>query len=141
MERPLKKRVDSELKWFMSIRKMPHVSGFSYPVFEWSFGYKNGLRGGELRAWSLQGGLVFEDRRAPIEMPKYGWRFKSIEEALAKIDEYGWGEPPYIDEVFQAMIEAKSRFPVECLELAERIFQNLKEEWSAIITGDRENNI
>ena len=137
MRKPSGKWVNPDLGWFMSIHEMPHVKGFSYPVFEWSFGSKDGLRGGELRAWSLQNMLVFEDRREPVEMPKGGWKFKSVKEALAKIDEYGWGEPPYIDEVFTAMTETNNQFPVECLEIAERIFQNLKKAWAAVIAKNK----
>ena len=106
---------------------MPHQSGLSYPVFEWSFGRKDGIRGGELLAWPLQGLLVFQDRRGGLE-----WKYESVEEALEKVDEYGWGEPPYIDEVFQDTIDTKGQFPIESTEAAEAIFEELRQKWTAL---------
>lgn len=73
------KKADEKLGWHMSIREIPHQVGISYPVFEWSYGYKEGFRGGELHAWPLQGLFVFTDRRE-----RNNWKFQSAEEVLKK---------------------------------------------------------
>lgn len=122
------------LRWFMSIREMPHSSGFSYPVFEWSFGQENGIRGGELRAWITNGKLVFEQRRKEADGPNE-WSFDSTEEALAKIAEYGWGEPPHITEVFQILTEAKAKLPVKNAEEAKALFEELRQKWQALLVS------
>ena len=130
MERPLKKRVSAEADWAVKIVEMPHVSGISYPVFEWSFVREDGLRGGELRAWPLQGILVFQDRRGSMDFP-----FETVEGALGKIDEYGWGEPPHIDEVFQDIRETKKKFLAKSLEEAKQIFEELRQKWENLTTS------
>jgi len=129
MQRPLEKRVDESLGWIMSIREMSHTSGVPYPVFEWSFGQGDGFRGGELRAWPILGTLVFRDRRESED-----WPFESVEKALAKVDEYGWGEPPHIDEVFQALLEARNQLPAKNKEDAERIFNELRQRWQGFLS-------
>ena len=128
---------ESEMCWHMSVQEMPHKGGFSYPVFVWSYGFKKGIRGGELRAWSLQGIFIFTDRREPIEMPEGGWRFETIDDVLAKLDEYGWGKPPHIDEVFKQTIETNAKFPLpsdteDPAGEAERIFENITQEWKTL---------
>ena len=127
------KQVEGKRGWIMSVLEMPTTQGPSYPVFEWSYGSKDGIRGGELHAW-IHGILVFEDRR-PIDMPEGGWKFKSVEEALSKINEYGWGRPPHIDEVFQDVIEAKKKLAASTKEETEKIFQELREKWKALVTS------
>jgi len=117
------------LTWHLSLKDMPHKGGFSYPVFEWSYGYKDGFRGGELRAWPPQGILVFETRRG--EGP---FRFDNIDEAQAKVDEFGWGVPPHLDKVFQDIQATKSKFPVKGLDETVKIFGQLKEKWEALIS-------
>jgi len=131
---------EGKLSWIMSVRDMPHQAGFSYPVFEWSFGNKDGIRGGELRAWPLQGILVFEDRRAPTEMPEGGWRFQTVGEAIEKINEYGWGNPPHLDEVFKQALETKAKFPLKSskensVEEAKRIFKELQQKWETLVVS------
>lgn len=131
MQRPLEKRVGPGLDWRMAVREMSHVSGVRYPVFEWSFGGEDGLRGGELRVWPLQGMLIFQDRRQSTD-----WKFQSIEKALAKINEYGWGEPPHIDEIFQDAITAHQKLQVEGVgsrEEVEQIFQTLRAKWMILV--------
>jgi len=128
--RPLVKRVGGDAEWHISVREMPHKAGFSYPVFEWSFGRKDGIRGGELRAWPLQGHLVFTDRRESRD-----WKFTELEEALAKIDEYSWGEPPHIDEVFQDVLNTKKQLPAENVGAAKAIFEELWQKWEALATS------
>lgn len=130
MKRPLKQTVSSKMRWHMSVREMPHQAGFSYPVFEWSFGEQDGIRGGELRAWPLQETLVFQDRRESEDK-----RFESVEEALKVIDEYRWGEPPFIDEVFQDTVSTHQKFPVEDMETAKQIFQELRQKWEGLVAS------
>ena len=132
MQRPLTKKVEDSLEWTMAVKERPHRDGFSYPVFEWSFGSESEFSGGELRAWPLQGTLIFQDRRESEP-----WRFQSVEEALAKVDEYGWGEPPNVDEVFQDALSTHNRLQEEGVqgsEEAEKIFKELKEKWEALAT-------
>ena len=132
MDRSLEKekQASTELNWIMSVRKIPHKKGFFIPVFEWSFGYKNGIRGGELRAWPLHGNLVFKARRESLDH-----KFESIEGALEKVDEYDWGKPPHIDEVFQDLLEIKERLPIKSLEEANQILEELKKKWEALIVS------
>ena len=116
--------------WFMSVQEMPRTKGAPYPVFEWSFGAEHGIRGGELRAWPLQGILVFETRRG--EGP---WNFSSVQEALVKIDEYGWGKPSHIDEVFEDVTKTRAKLRVEGVkndEEAKKIFEDLRTKWQAL---------
>lgn len=134
------KPTEEKLGWIMNIRDMSTATqGFSYPVFEWSYGLKRGIRGGELRAWPQNGMLVFEDRRGPTDMPKGGWKFNSVEEALAKINEYGWGEPPHIKEIFQDILGLKKKIPFKNREDAEKTFKELKEKWQVLICAHDES--
>lgn len=129
------KTTESKPGWNMSVRTAPTIHNISYPVFEWSYGFKDGIRGGELRVWISSGIFVFEDRRHPIEMPQEGWKFDSVEKALAKIeDEYGWGKPPHINEVFQDIIEVRKKFPMGSKEEAEKIFGELQKKWEGLLT-------
>jgi len=132
MKRPLVKRIKGEPGWVMRVREMPHQKGISYPVFEWAFCHK-GICGGTLRAWSLQATLVFEDTRESSG----DWKFTSVEEALRKIDEYGWGELPLIDEIFQDLLDIKGEFPVDSLDRAKKIFDEFRGKWESMIAGYR----
>lgn len=130
-------KVETKPGWIMSVQEMPHRAGFSYPVFEWSFGFEGGIRGGELRAWPLQGILVFEDRRAPIEMPEGGWVFRTIDEAITKINKYGWGKPPHLDKVFEQTLATKAKFPLkrskkDPIKEAKQVFKKLQQEWKIL---------
>ena len=134
MKRPLEKRVNADLQWIMSVVEMPTNDGTSYPVFEWSFGAEDGLRGGELRAQPLQGILVFETRRGDsINGERCPWTFDSIEQVLEYVDHFGWGEPPHIDEVFQDILNAQKKFPVKGKEDTEQIFQELRRKWEDLV--------
>jgi hypothetical protein len=112
--------------WHMTVRNMPHKEGFSYPVFQWSYGFKKGLRGGELRVWPLQEILVFEARRG--EGP---FIFHTIEEAMVKVNEYGWGEPPHLQEVFLDAQKLKANPPKNIKEL-KNFFAELKRKWEEL---------
>ncbi len=120
--------MSKKLSWHMSIREVPHDSGISYPVFEWSYGFKEGFRGGELRAWPIRGELVFRERREQDDS-----KFHTVEKALVKINEYGWGKPPHLDEVFQIMLATKAQLPAKGLENAKKIFNELRQKWQALI--------
>jgi len=110
---------------------MPTEQGPSYPVFEWSYGFEDGIRGGELHAWPSHGGsLVFQSRRED-----YSQKFQSVKEALKGIEEYGWGKPPHIDEVFQDIIELQKKIPADTIEEAERIFKELRRKWESLATS------
>lgn len=127
------KQVEGKPHWIMGIQDIPTTQGPSYPVFEWSFGFENGMRGGELRAWPSHGGmLVLENRRGPINMPKGGWKFKTVQEALVKINECGWSKPPYINDVFQDIIDLQKKFPTGSKEEAEGIFKELRQKWERL---------
>ncbi|PIR01888.1 MAG: hypothetical protein COY73_01195 [Candidatus Nealsonbacteria bacterium CG_4_10_14_0_8_um_filter_37_14] len=128
MQRPLEKQVSDEFNWFMGVQEMPHTSGISYPVFEWSFGAKDGIKGGTLRAWPFQGILVFEVRGEEE-------KFDSIKIALKSINEYGWGEPPHINEVLQDILETKSKFPVRDIEEAKQVFKELRQKWQTLVAS------
>lgn len=130
MQRPLTKTVNTNLDWFMSVREMQHTEGFSFPIFEWSFGQREGFRGGEVHCWSLQCTYTFEDRRE-----RRRFVFDSIENLLAKIDEYGWGKPPFINEVSRDIAVAKGKFKIEGVEdfeELEEIFMELREKWQVL---------
>ncbi len=128
MQRPLEKRVSEELNWLMSVLEMPHDSGTSYPVFQWTFGAKDGIKGGTLRAWPFQGILVL-DVRGDEE------KFDTTLSVLKRIDEYGWGEPSHIDEVLQDIQETKSKFPTRNIEEAQQIFEELRQKWQTLATS------
>lgn len=140
--------VKQEFDWYMSVKDMPHQAGFSYPVFEWSFGQKDGFRGGELQAWAPQGILVFQDRRDialtveerqshPVDEDGHTMKFDPDQsEKLIHIltEGYGWGEPPHFREILQDVTEAKAKFPVDSKEKAEKIFAELKEKWGVLVS-------
>ena len=132
--RPLKKRVNSDAEWKMEARELPNQNGILYLVFEWRFcwnfpGIGISLCRGILQAW-FPGFFIFQHLKEPSE-----FRFETIDEALMKIDEYGWGEPPYIDEVFQDVKNAGRKPLTENPEAAKEIFQNLHQKWGLLI-GD-----
>jgi hypothetical protein len=118
---------DQKMGWHMSVREMPHKEGFSYPVFEWSYGAKDGIRGGELRAWPLQRALVFETRRG--EGP-YG--FDTVEEVMETISKYGWGEPPHIKEVWETIMELPHP-DFKDIKLIKKISAELNQKWEALL--------
>ena len=124
--RPLKKRVDAGLSWIMQVRGMLHQSGLSFPVFEWRFRSEL-VWAGTVQAW-FQGFFIFRDRRESSEL-----RFDKVEDLLVRIDTYGWGEPPYIDEIFLDITETRQMFPVRTVEEAQRILQQLQQKWENLI--------
>jgi len=129
-EKNQKQDKKQELSWHITVAKMPHKDGFSYPVFTWSYGAKDGLRGGELRAWPLQGILVFDPYRG--EGP---FKYEILEKAMAKIDEYGWGKPPHIDEVFAELQNIQKNFPKSIIE-AKNFFGEdgvLDKKWKKLV--------
>lgn len=128
LSRPLKKRVDAELGWIMQVHEISHQSGLSFPIFEWHFCSELVLAG-IVQAW-FQGFFIFQDRRKSSEL-----RFDTVEDLLAKIDTYGWGEPPCIDEIFLDITEVHQIFPVRTKEEAQRILQDLQQRWESLINN------
>ncbi|MCH7605315.1 hypothetical protein IID24_05000 [Patescibacteria group bacterium] len=113
--------------WHLRTFAMPHPRGFSYPVFQWHFTKEKGPRVGELRAWSLQGLFVFQERRDGSRSI-----LTSVEEANIKVQAYGWGQPPYIEQVFAEMSGLHKNFPTEKLGnlvAVNRAFQDLQDRW------------
>lgn len=109
-------------KWYATVREMPHVKGFSYPVFEWSYGI-GGMRGGEVRVWSLQRKLSFIDRREGDE------EMTDAQGALDFVERMCWPAPPHFLEVFDAlhaMPEPHNQ------EEAEKGFADLKKRWEKL---------
>ena len=131
----LRQRVGAELKWEMSIIEVPHVSGYSYPVFQWNISRKNGLVVGELAARPFPGILFFHNHKGITYLP-----FSTIKEALGAINKLGKGKPPYIDEVFQDVLETKKKFPIEDSEEAGQVFSKLRKKWESLI-ADGELNL
>lgn len=129
LTRPLKQTVDPSLTWSASVEDMPHRDGFSYPIFQWSFGFPGGLRGGELQVYSLQQELVFTDRRD--SRPRTG---KSVEEILPILEEYGWGEPDLLDKVFVTLEEVRpQREQATTIEEISQVFSTLRERWQQLL--------
>lgn len=126
LSRPLKKRVNVEASWVMQIREISDRSGLFFPVFEWRF-CSELVWAGTVQAW-IQGFFTFQDRRESSEL-----RFDTVEDLLAIIDTYGWGEPPCIDEIFLDITEARQMFPVRTIEEAQRIFQDWQQRWENLI--------
>ena len=132
LSRPLMKRGHSDLDWFMRVVELEHVSGIFYPLFEWGFGQENGMRGGELLVSPIHGKLIFQDRREA--KPQI---FESVEAALSKVDKYGWGEPPHIDEVFETALTTQAKLQKADIKGGMEILLALGEKWDILITSDR----
>ena len=111
-----------DAKWFATVKEMPHAKGFSYPVFEWSYG-NDIMRGGEVRVWSLQKKLSFIDRRDDEKIT-------DAEGALAFVEHMCWGEPPRFIEVLAAL-DALPAF--HNLEEAVAGFGALKAQWEKLV--------
>jgi len=118
----LEKKIDVE--WITRIREMPNKNGFSCPVFEWTVKEKKlGIYGATIRALPITGLLVFDIKGTEFQ-------FDSLDEALFTIeDECGWDKPPYIDEVFRDISEAKQKFPTNDLKKTMEIFAELRQKW------------
>ena len=123
--------VEAGLKWYVTIKDMPHEQGFSYPVLQWSYG-EDGFRGGELELWPVQGTIVFTDRRpeGPEEEPRI---FDDPKKALAMVETYGWGKPHGFDGAFAAMQLARRSFPPKDSQAAQGTFDDLKLVWQAVV--------
>lgn len=113
-----------ELAWHASVREMPHVNGFSYPVFEWSYGMKEGMRGGEVRVWSLQKSFSHINRREGHEYTT------DADGALAWAEEMGWGEPPHFIEVLAALQDMPTPSDPEAAVAG---FDALKAQWEKLV--------
>lgn len=124
MKRPLENRVQGDPGWVMRVQEAVHTSGVAYPVLEWTFSPQGDVSSGVLQFLSLPCTFTFQDSSAADEL-----EFRSVEDALQKIDEHGWGEPPHIDEVFQDIRELQKHFPIQDLEAGREIFVELKRKW------------
>lgn len=126
LNRPLRKRVSEELDWSMNIYEMPHTGDTSYPVFEWIFGKE--VIGSKLRAWPFQGIFVLDVRREQD-------RFCSVEKLLIRLNSYGWGEPPHIDEVFKDIMETKEMLPIKDIEGFREVSDKLRQKWEGLVAS------
>ncbi len=116
--------VTEQATWHASVREMPHAGGFSYPVFEWSYGFTEGLRGGEVRAWSLQKGFSVINWYEGDEVTT------DAEGALDFAERMGWGEPPNFVEVLAAL---QDRPAPRNLADAAAGFIDLKAKWEKLV--------
>lgn len=124
--------VEEKARWVMGVREMPHKSGITFPVFEWTWQSPNGMKGGELRIWP-QGNIVFKSSRESEEVPydfDLGIFRKTVE--AEDSDLHGFGEPPHLEEVFQAVSEAKKKFPAKSKKNTLQIFEELRQKLAAI---------
>ncbi|MBI4709009.1 MAG: hypothetical protein HY764_02260 [Candidatus Portnoybacteria bacterium] len=118
--------------WNVAIRNQRHVSGFFYPVFEWSWGFQDGLRAGELWAWPISGLWVFKSRRSENEQ-----KFKSLEALETElekgtIDLCNWPRPPHLKEVSIDILETSRRSYFSRGD-AIMVFHALHRKWQALI--------
>ena len=137
MNRPLVRRTSAGFEWIMKLREARTPNGISLPAFQWAFCSSTGMCGGIVYSVPFQG-LVF---RSFPEM--HEWTFRSVEKLLEKLDEYGWGEPPYIDEVFQGALWTQLQFPVTTPEVAQNLFNKLQKEWATLLCehlGNKEDD-
>lgn len=133
MKRPLEKRGNEGFSWHMSVMVMQDEDGFSCPIFTWSFeSVEDGLSAGWLQAWPLGPPFLFIDAARESSLGE----FSEVENALSKIDQYGWGEPPHIDEVFKDMMDVAEKFPIEGPEAARAIFEELQAKWENLIQSN-----
>lgn len=113
----------SMIKWHATVKEMPHNDGFSYPVFEWSYG-SDLLRGGEIRVWSLQRSFSHLNRREHNECTT------DAEGALEFANRMGWEQPPNFFEVYEAMMMMPG---AHNQEEAVKGFDDLKKTWEGLV--------
>jgi hypothetical protein len=133
--------------WHVTVREMPTTQGFSYPIFEWSYGFKDGLRGGEVRAWPIDCALIFKDRRDiilnagelqghPVNEDGHTMEFQpeQLEKLIFILEKgYGWGEPPNIKNVLAEMVSTSSKIPGCDKNDYAKLFIDLKEKWEKFV--------
>lgn len=119
----------------MQVQEISHPTGpLLHPVFEWSF-FSGHACMGILQVW-IKGRFIFKDLQN-----SYEFHFNTVNKVLVKINVYGWGEPPCIDEVLQGAIDADQMFPTNTYSEAQRILSDLSHKWEKLIvryTADRE---
>ena len=127
---PLVRRAE-DFELHMSLREESLTGPLVFPVFRWSFGPPDNIRTDTLCGWPHQGSLVYHDQSIGISGEiTY---FDTLEEALAVVDEHGWGEPTHIYVVFMDMLDISAQFSEGIPEDAERIFAELREKWERLI--------
>jgi hypothetical protein len=119
---------EERLMWHPCIREMPQGAGISYPIFEWSYGIRKGLRGGELRIWPFQKKIAFSTRRGGEDRT-----FSEPEAAIRHVVEYGWGEPVSLKEAWECIRDIK--LPFDNLNEAKRTSDELRQKWNVVFVN------
>jgi len=109
----------------MEINDIPIGNDLSFPVLCWSF-RAGVLHEGDLLAWP-NGTLFFCNRRSLLSHTS-----TTVDEALAIIDRYGWGEPPLIDEIFRLVVEFSQKLPINERKANEE-FYGLRRDFELLI--------
>jgi len=128
LKRPLVKRVSADPGWVIQVYTVSHGEYFVWPVFRWAF-CSGEVCEGEMLVLCFLGELMFCD----MQRPSANWSFASVDPALEKIDIHGWGEPPYIDEVFQDTCDFYNKLPLETLEDLRNALVFLQQKWETLV--------
>jgi len=118
--------------WTIRVRET--VSG---PVIEWVYCARL-FPLGYLRIFPT-GLMDFRDYRE--EKDHYFIAVEALNEFIEK--EYGWGEPPNLEEVYQHLIElrAQRRIPARNREDSLQVFEELKNKWAKLAEEYRKDDI
>lgn len=122
VQRPLLVTITAPINWKMEAGRVPDISGYCFPAFRWVVGVR-GVKAGEivLQAYKLKFLLtvLFESKAR---------QFDSLDSLLKAIAFHGWGEPPYLDEVFALAKETWEKFPGTAND-PKGIFVELDRKW------------
>jgi len=121
--------------WRIRIKKMPNNSQGFFPAVIWAHDPPF-CSGGELRTQIGKGALVLKKKEVRVGPGRPNtWRFPSAEKALEKIREFGWEDPPYVEEVFQIMLLVKEG------PRNHKLLENVQERWESLINGGMREEI
>ena len=126
--------IENKPCWTVTVKE---IADDSWPVVVWSYGLPHiSLNKGELRTKLFDFTFIFikhrigpgeiYQRRRPIQH-----NLSSIDAVMIKINELGWEEPPYLEEIFLAMLSIKGK------PKTRGILREIKEKWEAIIVPQK----
>lgn len=119
--------------WTMCVKGI--TSYHPFPIFEWRYDCLHvRVSGGELL--TQMASCTFFFKKDGIRGGQHNkWKFSSIEEAMGKINQYGWVRPPFIDEVFQIMLFARDNLPKENGSERRIFLAGIQEKLEILISG------
>jgi hypothetical protein len=127
-------KFDKEAKWHVTIKDMPHVQDFSYPVIEYSWEIGT-LCGGTVRVWSLQSMIEVHSSRDCKKTSSLEGTFSTKEEAAYAITNSIAVLPPMFNETCDAMVALKKSYVENAYEPATicQFFDEVKTKWKELL--------